>query len=43
MLYSASKDALKKKLVGIATEVQACDDSEVSYGSVKDKVARDVR
>jgi cofilin len=43
MLYSSSKDALKKKLVGIAIEVQATDQSEIGFDSVKEKVSRDVR
>ena len=40
MLYSASKDALKKKLVGIQTEIQATDESEISYQAVLDKASR---
>lgn len=38
MLYASSKDALRKKLVGVATEIQATDFSEVSYETVLDKV-----
>jgi len=38
MLYAASKDALRKTLVGISTEVQATDPSEISYEAVLEKV-----
>ena len=37
MLYAASKDAFKKKLVGLSIEVQATDLSEVAYQEVLDK------
>ena len=40
MLYASSKDALRKALVGIATEIQGTDMSEVSYETVLDKVSR---
>ncbi|KAL7749493.1 cofilin [Sorochytrium milnesiophthora] len=40
MVYAASKDYLRKKLVGIATEVQGTDLSEVAYDSVLEKAAR---
>ena len=40
MLYASSKDALRKALVGIATEIQGMDMSEVSYETVLDKVSR---
>eukprot|EP01115_Flamella_aegyptia_P002937 TRINITY_DN14512_c0_g1_i1.p1 TRINITY_DN14512_c0_g1~~TRINITY_DN14512_c0_g1_i1.p1 ORF type:complete len:139 (-),score=46.53 TRINITY_DN14512_c0_g1_i1:76-492(-) len=30
MLYTSTKDAVKKKLVGVSCELQATDDSEVS-------------
>ncbi|KAJ3285805.1 cofilin [Borealophlyctis nickersoniae] len=40
MLYAASKDALRKKLDGIYTEIQCTDLSEVSYETVLDKVTR---
>lgn len=39
MVYASSKDALRKKLVGIATEIQATDYAEVSHASVLDRVA----
>ncbi|KAI8927960.1 hypothetical protein BC831DRAFT_450405 [Entophlyctis helioformis] len=40
MLYAASKDALRKKLDGIYTEIQCTDLSEVSHETVLDKVTR---
>jgi cofilin len=42
MLYASSKDALRKKLVGIASEIQATDLSEISYDTVLDKVSKSV-
>lgn len=42
MLYASSKDALRKKLVGIATEIQATDLSEVAYEVVLEKVSKQV-
>lgn len=42
MLYASSKDALRKKLVGIATEIQATDLSEITYDVVFDKVSKQV-
>eukprot|EP00296_Roombia_truncata_P002213 JP438131.1.p1 GENE.JP438131.1~~JP438131.1.p1 ORF type:complete len:151 (-),score=60.48 JP438131.1:45-461(-) len=38
MLYASSKDAFRKKLVGISTEIQATDASEVDYNEVLEKV-----
>ncbi|KAI7871815.1 hypothetical protein BDF14DRAFT_1759204 [Spinellus fusiger] len=40
MLYAASKDALRKRLEGIAIEVQGTDASEVDYESVLEKAIR---
>ena len=40
MLYAASKDALRRKLVGVANEVQCTDLSEVAYDTVFERVAR---
>lgn len=40
MIYTSSKDALKKKLVGIAKEVQACDQDDLSWASVKEVLLR---
>jgi cofilin len=38
MIYASSKDALRKKLAGVATEIQATDFSEVGYDAVIEKV-----
>lgn len=40
MVYTSSKDNLKKKLVGIAKEVQACDQDDLSWDSVKEVLLR---
>ncbi|KAI9226912.1 MAG: hypothetical protein DHS80DRAFT_18025 [Piptocephalis tieghemiana] len=40
MVFAASKDALRRKLVGIAAEIQGTDYSEVAYETVLDKVSR---
>jgi len=40
MLYTSSKADLRKKLVGISTEIQATDLSEIDYDSVLDKASR---
>eukprot|EP00917_Polyrhabdina_sp_WS-2016_P018625 GHVP01040028.1.p1 GENE.GHVP01040028.1~~GHVP01040028.1.p1 ORF type:complete len:151 (-),score=29.85 GHVP01040028.1:307-759(-) len=37
MLYAASKDAIRRSLDGIAVEVQATDEEEVSFQTVKAK------
>lgn len=31
MLYASSKDALRRSLLGIASEIQATDSSEIAY------------
>ena len=33
MLYASSKDAIRRRLVGIAVEVQATDPDEIAYES----------
>jgi len=38
MLYTSTKDSLKKKLVGIGCEVQATDASEISFDEVMARV-----
>jgi cofilin len=38
MVYAASKDALRKKLVGVSTEIQATDLSEVAHEVVLEKL-----
>jgi cofilin len=40
MLYTSSKDNLRKKLVGIGTELQATDRGEISYEATLEKVNR---
>ncbi|KAM0753573.1 hypothetical protein T439DRAFT_338594 [Meredithblackwellia eburnea MCA 4105] len=40
MLYASSKDALRRSLVGIASEIQGTDHSEIAYTEVLDKVSR---
>ncbi|EDQ88489.1 uncharacterized protein MONBRDRAFT_8986 [Monosiga brevicollis MX1] len=39
MLFASSKESLRKKLVGINTEVQATELSEVDYDEILDKVS----
>ncbi|PVU96541.1 hypothetical protein BB561_001109 [Smittium simulii] len=43
MLYASSKEAIRKRLDGINTEIQGTDIDEVSYKSVFDKVMRTTR
>jgi len=38
MLYAASKDAVKRKLVGINHEIQATEHSELNKGEVTEKL-----
>eukprot|EP01097_Dermamoeba_algensis_P000448 TRINITY_DN1154_c0_g1_i4.p1 TRINITY_DN1154_c0_g1~~TRINITY_DN1154_c0_g1_i4.p1 ORF type:complete len:138 (-),score=18.95 TRINITY_DN1154_c0_g1_i4:158-571(-) len=40
MIYTSSKDSIRKKLVGIGTEVQATDRSEIAHSAVLEKVLR---
>ena len=40
MVYAASKDALRKKLLGVAAEIQGTDLSEVAYDTVMEKVSK---
>ncbi|RIB09757.1 cofilin [Gigaspora rosea] len=40
MLYASSKDAIRKKLVGVGIEVQGTDPEEVDYSAVLEKVLR---
>ncbi len=40
MLYASSKDAIRKRLVGVAIEIQGTDLSEVSYEAVLEKANR---
>lgn len=38
MIYAASKDALKKKLIGIGSEIQATDPSELEDSVIGEKL-----
>ncbi|CCK70556.1 cofilin KNAG_0E02970 [Huiozyma naganishii CBS 8797] len=40
MVYASSKDALRRALNGISTDVQGTDFSEVAYDTVLEKVSR---
>ncbi|KAJ7689125.1 actin depolymerizing factor [Mycena rosella] len=40
MVFASSKDALRRSLVGIATEIQGTDFSEIAYEIVLDKASR---
>jgi len=40
MLYTSSKDGIRKKLVGIGTEIQATGFDEVDHAAVTEKVLR---
>ncbi|KAF3921472.1 Cofilin [Orbilia brochopaga] len=40
MVYSSSKDALRRSLSGVAVEIQASDFSEVSYETVLEKCSK---
>jgi len=40
MLYASSKDAIRKKLVGLGAEIQGTDWSEIDYETVLERVSR---
>lgn len=40
MVYASSKDALRRALNGVASEIQGTDFSEVAYETVLDKIIR---
>jgi len=40
MLFSTSKDALRRALVGVAIEIQGTDPDEISYETVLEKASR---
>jgi len=42
MVYASSKDALRKALNGVATDIQGTDYSEVSYETILKKVSSSV-
>ena len=40
MIYSSSKDALRRSLSGVHTEIQGTDPSEVALETVLEKASR---
>lgn len=40
MVYAASKDALRRALNGVSTDIQGTDFSEVAYESILEKVSK---
>jgi len=40
MLYASSKDAIRKKLQGIAKEIQANDRSEMDFAEIEKELAK---
>ncbi|PIA91453.1 hypothetical protein CB0940_09319 [Cercospora beticola] len=40
MMYSSSKDALKRALNGIAADVQANDADDIEYDTIVEKVSK---
>jgi len=40
MIYSSSKDALRKALTGVGLEVQGTDFDEVAYDTILDRIPR---
>ena len=40
MLYTSSKDALKKTLVGVGKEFQACDYGDLEWSGILDTLLR---
>lgn len=40
MVYAASKDALRKRLVGVAVEIQATDSDELEHASILSKLQK---
>ena len=40
MIYTSTKDSIRKKLVGIGTEIQATDKAEISHDAVLEKCLR---
>ena len=40
MMYSTSKDALKRALNGLAADIQANDQDDIEYDSILSKVAK---
>jgi cofilin len=40
MLYASSKEAIRKRLVGVGVEIQGTDETEISYETILEKVTR---
>lgn len=40
MVYASTKDALKRSLNGIATELQANDEDDIEHATVLNKVSK---
>jgi cofilin len=40
MMYSSSKDALKRSLNGLAADIQANDADDIEYESIMQRVAK---
>jgi len=40
MIYASSKDALRRQLVGVGSEIQGTDFAEVAHEAVFEKVNR---
>ena len=40
MIYTSTKDSIRKKLVGVGTEIQATDKAEIAYDAVLEKCLR---
>merc|ERR1712014_305306 len=38
MIYTSTKDSIRKKLVGVGSEIQATDKAEISHAAVLEKV-----
>jgi len=43
MMYTSTKSDFRKKLVGVGTEIQATDASEIDYETILDKAKKDTR
>jgi cofilin len=40
MVYAASKDALRKRLVGVSVEIQATDADELDHDTILSKLQK---
>lgn len=40
MVYSSSKDAIKRALTGVALDIQANDDADIEFATVIEKVSK---